>query len=263
MASAWKTILSVNQYLEDNGDKRTDPWLLVYSPIPVVVIIIMYLIMVWAGPRLMKHRDPIDLRKVLIPYNLAMVGLSVYMFHEFLATSWLSNYSLRCQPVDYSDTPLPMRMARVCWWFFFSKVIELSDTLIFILRKKNNQLTFLHVFHHATMVLNWWFAIKYTAGGQSFFVGMLNSLVHSVMYTYYGLAAIGPHMHKYLWWKSYLTCLQLFQFVLVLIHTSYNLLVQCDFPVITNVAVFLYTIFLIILFGNFYRRSYLDKRKQK
>lgn len=29
------------------------------------------------------------------------------------------------------------------------------------------------------------------------------------MYTYYGLAAIGPHMAPYLWWKRYLTQIQL------------------------------------------------------
>lgn len=78
-------------------------------------------------------------------------------YFQFLVTSWLSNYSLLCQPVDYSTSPLAMRvsvinvplclhiflcpakfnfslrnptqMASVCWWFFFSKVIELSDTV--------------------------------------------------------------------------------------------------------------------------------------
>lgn len=29
------------------------------------------------------------------------------------------------------------------------------------------------------------------------------------MYSYYGLSAIGPHMNKYLWWKKYLTIIQL------------------------------------------------------
>ena len=29
------------------------------------------------------------------------------------------------------------------------------------------------------------------------------------MYIYYGLAAIGPSMQKYLWWKRYMTKLQL------------------------------------------------------
>lgn len=30
----------------------------------------------------MRHRQPVDLRVVLIVYNFAMVGLSTYMFHE-------------------------------------------------------------------------------------------------------------------------------------------------------------------------------------
>ena len=38
---------------------------------------------------------------------------------------------------------------------------------------------------------------------------MCNSFVHISMYTYYCLAALGPHMQKYLWWKKYLTTLQL------------------------------------------------------
>ncbi|XP_035864419.1 ELOVL fatty acid elongase 8b isoform X4 [Sander lucioperca] len=133
MASAWQSVVSIHQRIVDNGDKRTDQWLLVYSPVPVALIFLVYLFVVWAGPRLMKHREPLDLKGVLIVYNFAMVGLSGYMFYEFLVTSWLSNYSYLCQPVDYSSSPLAVRMAKACWWFFFSKVIELSDTLQFLL----------------------------------------------------------------------------------------------------------------------------------
>lgn len=43
----------------------------------------------------------------------------------------------------------------------------------------------------------------------AFFIGLVNTFVHIIMYSYYGLAAIGPHMQKYLWWKRYLTSLQL------------------------------------------------------
>ena len=38
---------------------------------------------------------------------------------------------------------------------------------------------------------------------------MINSFVHVLMYAYYGLSALGPHMQKYLWWKKYLTRIQL------------------------------------------------------
>lgn len=43
----------------------------------------------------------------------------------------------------------------------------------------------------------------------AFFIGLVNTFVHIIMYSYYGLAALGPHMQKYLWWKKYLTSLQL------------------------------------------------------
>lgn len=41
------------------------------------------------------------------------------------------------------------------------------------------------------------------------FHALLNCVVHVVMYTYYGLTAMGPNYQKYLWWKKYLTTIQL------------------------------------------------------
>ncbi|XP_038156372.1 ELOVL fatty acid elongase 8a [Cyprinodon tularosa] len=263
VVTKWQKVQLFYQSILENGDKRTDNWLLVYSPVPITCIFLCYLIIIWVGPKLMANRQPVNLKPVLIVYNFAMVCLSVYMFYEFTASSWLARYSLLCQPVDYTNSPLALRMARVCWWFYFSKVIELSDTIFFILRKKNIQLTFLHVYHHATMIFNWWAGVKYVAGGQSFLIGLINSLVHIVMYLYYGLAALGPHMKKYLWWKQYLTSLQLLQFLIVTMHTTYNLLADCDFPDSMNAVVLAYSLSLIALFSNFYYQNYLTKKTKK
>ncbi|XP_056321120.1 ELOVL fatty acid elongase 8a [Danio aesculapii] len=261
--STWQKLLILYERILENGDKRTDGWLLVYSPLPVGGIFLCYLVIVWFGPKLMVQREPVNIQALLIIYNFSMVCLSAYMFYEFTASSWLANYSLLCQPVDYSENPLPMRMARVCWLFYFSKVIELADTMFFILRKKNNQLTFLHVYHHGTMIFNWWAGVKYVAGGQSFLIGLINSFVHVVMYMYYGLAALGPQMQKYLWWKRYLTSLQLLQFFIVTIHTAFNLYADCDFPDSMNMVVLGYALSLIALFSNFYYQSYLSKKTKQ
>ncbi|XP_061587237.1 ELOVL fatty acid elongase 8a [Cololabis saira] len=259
----WQKIQLFYQSALENGDKRTDKWLLVYSPVPIMCVFLCYLIIIWVGPKLMAKRQPVNLKPVLIVYNFAMVCLSAYMFCEFTASSWLAGYSLLCQPVDYSDSPLAIRMAKVCWWFYFSKVIELSDTIFFILRKKDGQLTFLHVYHHATMIFNWWAGVKYVAGGQSFLIGLINSFVHIIMYLYYGMAALGPGMTKYLWWKRYLTSLQLLQFFTVTIHTSYNLISDCNFPDSMNAVVLAYSLSLIALFCNFYYHSYLNRKAKK
>ncbi|XP_028832682.1 ELOVL fatty acid elongase 8a [Denticeps clupeoides] len=263
MTSVWQSIQLFYKWILENGDERTNEWLLVYSPAPITCIFLCYLIMVWLGPRLMAHRQPVNIKGVLILYNFSMVSLSAYMFHEFTVTSWLANYSLLCQPVDYSHSPLGIRMAKVCWWFYFSKVIELFDTVFFILRKKNNQLTFLHVYHHATMIFNWWAGVKYVPGGQSFLIGLINSLVHVVMYLYYGLAALGPHMQRYLTWKRYLTSLQLLQFFIVVLHTGNNLFTECDFPDSMNAVVFAYALSLIALFSRFYYLNYIAKAAKK
>lgn len=47
------------------------------------------------------------------------------------------------------------------------------------------------------------------SGGMGTFHALLNCVVHVIMYTYYGLTAMGPSYQKYLWWKKYLTTIQL------------------------------------------------------
>lgn len=39
--------------------------------------------------------------------------------------------------------------------------------------------------------------------------GMINVIVHIIMYSYFFLATFGEPVKKYLWWKRYLTKIQL------------------------------------------------------
>lgn len=47
------------------------------------------------------------------------------------------------------------------------------------------------------------------------------------MYGYYALASLGPRMHPYLWWKRYLTIMQL---VISSMCSSLHFCVTCDGP---------------------------------
>lgn len=95
------------------------------------------------------------------------------------------------------------------WWYFFAKVTELLDTVFFVLRKRSRQISFLHVYHHSNMVFFTWGFLKYAPSVQGGMVGILNSSVHVVMYAYYMIAAMGPKYQKYIWWKKYMTMMQL------------------------------------------------------
>ena len=60
-------------------DVRTRGWLLVYSPMPTLMYTLLYLFIVWQGPKVMKNRKPFKLTWALIPYNLAMAFLNGYI----------------------------------------------------------------------------------------------------------------------------------------------------------------------------------------
>lgn len=53
------------------------------------------------------------------------------------------------------------------------------------------------------------FKLIFLAGGMGSFHAMVNSGVHVIMYFYYFLSAAGPQFQKYLWWKKYMTAIQL------------------------------------------------------
>lgn len=248
-------------YLCHDIDPRVKDWLFMSDPIIPTLIIIAYLLFVYYGPKWMENRKPLHLQKVLVVYNFSMVIVSAYIVQEFLLGGWLFDYSLGCQLVDYSNTPKAIRMARATWAFFIAKFVELLDTVFFILRKKNSQVTFLHVFHHGCLPMFWWWGVKAVPGGFGTFHGLVNCSVHVVMYFYYGMAALGPKYQKYLWWKKYVTKFQLAQFFIVTIHNAQLLFIDCAYP--WKYAAFIqgFTTIVAVLFLNFYIQTYRRKVK--
>lgn len=94
------------------------------------------------------------------------------------------------------------------------------------------------------------------------FVPLLNAAVHTVMYAYYALAALGPEMAARLWWKRYITQLQLVQFVLFFVHGVYfTFQSDCDCPKVFNVFQALHALLFLQMFGSFYLRTYRKERR--
>ncbi|KAI8429040.1 hypothetical protein MSG28_007611, partial [Choristoneura fumiferana] len=209
-----KTIMtSIYNWYRDLLDNRSDPrvkdWPMASSPWPTVAACLCYAYCAKSlGPRLMANRKPFELRNVLIVYNLIQTLFSTWIFYEYMMSGWWGHYDFRCQLVDYSRSPMAMRMAATCWWYYFSKFTEFFDTLFFVLRKKNEHVSTLHVIHHGIMPFSVWMGLKFAPGGHSTFFALLNTFVHIVMYFYYMVSAMGPKYQKYIWWKKYLTAFQ-------------------------------------------------------
>ncbi|KAI4460630.1 fatty acid acyl transferase-related [Holotrichia oblita] len=263
MALVIQAMEDVNKYLNKHQDSRTANWFLMSSPFYTLGICISYVIIVkYIGPKFMENRKPLQLKNVLIVYNFLQVVFSTWLFLGIGTAGWLNGkYNWRCQPVDYSDDPETLRMVSYSWWYFFSKFTEFLDTFFFVLRKKNDHITTLHVIHHGVMPMSVWFGVKFTPGGHSTFFGFLNTFVHIIMYTYYMLSAFGPEMHKYLWWKKYLTTLQMVQFVGIMVHAFQLLFIDCNYPRAFVWWIGLHAVMFFFLFKEFYTQSYSRRRK--
>uniref|UniRef100_A0A3Q3WQG1 Elongation of very long chain fatty acids protein n=1 Tax=Mola mola TaxID=94237 RepID=A0A3Q3WQG1_MOLML len=231
-------------------DQRVRGMLLLDSYPPTLALTVMYLLVVWMGPKYMKPRQPYSCRGVMMLYNLGLTLLSFYMFYELVTAVWHSGYSFYCQNT-HSEQEVDRKIINVLWWYYFSKLIEFMDTFFFILRKNNHQITFLHVYHHASMLNIWWFVMNWIACGHSYFGPALNSLVHVVMYSYYGLSAF-PSIRPYLWWKKHITQLQLVQFFATMSHSLCAVMWPCGFPLGWLYFQISYMVTLSLLFSNFY-----------
>ena len=51
-------------------------------------------------------------------------------------------YSFKCEPVDYSQEPETLRALDLAWIFYFSKMIDMIDSVIFLMKKKFSNRSF-------------------------------------------------------------------------------------------------------------------------
>eukprot|EP00730_Choanoeca_flexa_P015457 TRINITY_DN7100_c0_g2_i1.p2 TRINITY_DN7100_c0_g2~~TRINITY_DN7100_c0_g2_i1.p2 ORF type:complete len:285 (+),score=60.98 TRINITY_DN7100_c0_g2_i1:126-857(+) len=226
-----------------------------------------YLLLIWAGREIMKTREAFSLKPAIIAYNIFLVALNAWITYELVAGFILDNMNFFCNQVNTDPNNKPsMRIARACWWYYFSKIIEFMDTVFFVLKKNDRQLSFLHLFHHSTMANLWWIGVRWVPGGQSTISAIINAFVHIIMYSYYAMACI-PTLKPYLWWKKYLTQLQLTQFMTIFVSTSlglYGIRYQgCHFPEWMGWANLSYMIMMMSLFLHFYNRAYKQAAKDK
>ena len=215
--------------------------------LPVVAV---YLLMVLSTSCLTKLFNPLqNLRSVLFLHNVVCCTLSTAVVACLIVGLWQTGDVVSCEDGNYY-------IKLGLFLFSLSKLYELMDTVFMVLRHKFRQISFLHVFHHATMALGGEYAFNYAAWPSLSFVLSMNSVIHMVMYGYYGLTAIYP-LHEFSW-KRRITQLQLLQFFIALVHAAYGYrhVGYCVYSI-------LYVVMMIALFSSFYYNAFIVKRDRK
>jgi len=207
-------------------------------------LFVLYIILTSVCYKWKKVCGPLSFPKVLFVYNIAISLVNVICFLGFVNCLWRSD-SL------YDKKPDPL-LKQVYFVYWMTKIVELSDTLFMILKHKFRQVSPLHVYHHATMLILSEMGYRKYAWASFAMPLTLNALVHVVLYLYYGLTAVGIQPG----WKKKLTEMQIIQFLIDLVHgfvgfAKHNF---CSWAI-------LYAVSMIYLFGSFYYRTYVASPK--
>lgn len=188
-----------------------------------------------------ETRAPVNVNKYLITlYNgyqiLANRYIAENLFKELNGNVW---------GIGIPDTP---KIRNLVFLHHLTKYVDLIDTLLIILRKKNNQLSFLHVYHHSTVLIIWaWVVSTWPKEGTAAYVygAWINSWIHVGMYAYYLCTTLNLQVPIFL--KKSVTFCQIAQFVTCIIHAIAALLID-ETKYYYNLVQFTYHISLFQLF---------------
>ncbi|XP_033215083.1 elongation of very long chain fatty acids protein 4-like isoform X2 [Belonocnema kinseyi] len=252
-----------NYYYYEMADPRVTDWLLMGDLWPTLLIIASYLYFVFqCGPRFMKDRPAYQLKTFIRLYNIFQVVANVYIVHEILAV-YPDGTALRCDTGDFSWNPDAIRVAKAIHYIALLKIIDLTETVVFVLRKKNNQVSVLHLYHHISTILVGLILARYYSSGMAVFFPVLNGSVHVIMYSYYFLSSIEGIKEMVYAMKRFITIIQMVQLVILFLQACISLGPSCPVTKIPACVMMPNLLLNIYLFYNFYKKTYLDPKKVK
>lgn len=228
------------------------------SWIPPIVFTVLYLFMVFVGRKWMDSRNEFKIKPYIFTYNLYQCLLNVWCVagacHEVatnpIFTGIWGNYSVK--------GPASFRISFLIWVHYNNKYVELLDTVWMVLRKKNNQISFLHCYHHVLLIWAWFLVCKIDTGGDCYFGATVNSFIHIIMYGYYTMALLGISCP----WKKWITTCQMIQFCVCFTHSCY-VVYKGNAPIILPLAQAFVMVNMLVLFGNFFIKSYVKPKGEK
>lgn len=103
----------------------------------------------------MKHRRPFQLRTFLAIYNIFQVLSCLYFLVNIFHTGFEWKFLWQCHMPGYEN----LAHVKLLYFSYILKGIELIETVCFVLRKKFQQMSFLHIYHHVSTFIFTYFGV--------------------------------------------------------------------------------------------------------
>ncbi|XP_067132076.1 very long chain fatty acid elongase 6-like [Centruroides vittatus] len=231
-----------------------------------IYVAFTYLLTVYFLREYMKCRPAYDLRRTSIIWNGFLAIYSTISVLGCLPALhfYVKNYSFYQVVCDKTLIELRPEVIITTLCFSLSKVLELGDTLLIILRKR--KLMFLHWYHHVATLIAIWYT-RYKEGSFGICFGFMNLIVHSFMYSYFALKYLNVKIPVKI--AMFITAMQTLQmlFGVLLSFWVYWLLIngyKCDTSKENLEFMFVMYVSYLFLFSYLFFNSYIRKnRKEK
>jgi hypothetical protein len=149
----------MHQFWDDRCDPRTNHLpLMSGGPWNLMAILMAYFVIVTKlGPKWMKNRNPFELRSLMLLYNVVMVSINLFFLYESVQWLHFGTRLLEFKFPDNRDTSAAsMRVVHMFHYYMITKFVDFIDTFFFVARKKTNQITVLHIYHHISVPIIGW-----------------------------------------------------------------------------------------------------------
>ena len=204
----------------------------------------------WLLFRFMRTREAFELRGPMLLYNavqigmsaLMTVGLAPYLLNKVYNIGGLFEYDIEFWVLLH----------------YVAKYLDMFDTFFIIARKKDKQLSLLHLYHHVTIGIIWGMLLHWGVGnGTPYFGAWINSLVHALMYSHYLFTSLGFENP----FKTLLTKFQMLQFFLCVVHAVLAVALDPVYPSwVASVQMFYHPTLLYLFYDYLVKEQKLKKQ---
>lgn len=178
-------------------------------PAVVYVLPMLFAVCVYTMAGYMKNqKEAFEVKRPMQLYNVVQIVVCSYMV-------WGLTPVLGFPNLFGVNSECDQRGEWFVYVHFLTKFLDWFDTLWILLKKNRAQLSFLHVYHHATIGMIWGHLLRHGVGcGTIRYGAWANSLTHVIMYSHYLWTSFGLKNP----FKRYITLWQISQFWSCLAH---------------------------------------------
>ena len=145
---------------------------LYFYGIGTVILLVIFAVYLWivffAGPKFMKNRRPYKVTNIIRVYNIFQIIVCSIFVIRSIQLGFDHRFIWRCESFDWLTTEELAEIKAGTWLFMLLRMFEFIETIFFILRKKENQASFLHVYHHITVIALMWVYLTCDTGESAF-----------------------------------------------------------------------------------------------